>query len=138
MIQFFLRLLFSIFLIITFSSTANAAQLNLTLGDDLKGNQDLLNIAYDLYYQSGADPLDRSKESQSLNGFAPEHFVEWLQLFNKEIADKNPIDSIDGKHSQITLGYHKNGTDVFPASCQNMLLKEVTTILFTEEGCLLN
>lgn len=125
----FITILIVAIAIILFASDAYALQMNLALGKDIVNNKDKLNISYELYFPD-------SSVVQQIKGMDQQVFVLRLHAFNQENKNMTAIDD-QGKSSQISLGYNKNGEDFYPASCQNIRLTGVNTIniALTENGC---
>jgi hypothetical protein len=130
----FVQLMFALSIMAFFATNTNAAKLNLTLGDDLISDQYDINVADEVYYSNGPGSLEGTTET--LKGYLSKYFVSyWLAPFNNLIDGKHLIDNYHGSHSQISLGYIKNGANISPPSCQNIRLNDVTNIVFTETGC---
>ncbi|MBI2786861.1 MAG: hypothetical protein HYX60_11410 [Legionella longbeachae] len=122
--------------LLIFAVEANAMKLNLILGNDIKTNKDSINLSYDIYEKSGPGRYDIRKNSFSTQGILLDSIDGLVAAFFS--SDVHPTNNFDGKPSQITLGYIKNGAKIFPSSCQRIILKETTTIRFNENGCSVN
>jgi hypothetical protein len=112
--------------LIFMASAANAMQLNLNLDPNMQKDKDLINVAVHLQLADGNQPtFDFSSK-----GIPYQSMDRWLIIFNKMVAQYHPIGN-----SEISLGYTKNGTAIYPVSCQNLHATEVTTVTLTEAGC---
>lgn len=119
------------------SGTSYAMQLNVNVGDDIKNNRDKLSFSYDLYYN--VSTLSQQHTSNKMSGISAEMVSSFIERLENVFSDIQPVDSIDGKHSEIAFGYKKNdGTEVYPASCQNIIAKPIMNVLFSETGCVVN
>lgn len=117
-----------------------AMQINLNLANDIKANNDKLNIAFDVYYTS-INSTDTNILDQHMNigGMPSDKVSELMKGLNSMFAGANPVDSINGQHSQFTLGYIKaDGTTVTPATCQNIAARPILNIELSEAGCIIS
>ena len=117
-------------------SRSYAMQLNVSLGDDIKNNKDKISVAYDIYY----NVTDASQKhiAQQASGIPIEKFTIFTALFNDAYVDVQPVDSLDGNHSHMTFGYIKDGLEIFPSSCQNIVAKPIMNVQLDENGCIVN
>jgi hypothetical protein len=129
MFNFKLLNYFGWLLLLLLSSQANALQMNLMLDKDIVNNNDRINIFYDLNFSD-------SSVSQQIKGMNQQIFSLWIDAFNKENKDLMPLD-FHGKHSEISLGYRKDGHNYYLESCQHINLTDIKiiTILLSENGC---
>lgn len=119
-----------------FLSNANAMQVNLSLGDDIKSNNQNLNIEYHIY--SAQSPGKITTTEITMNDFELSAFAEWLTAFNQEVINIKPTDDLSGQHSRMTLGYMKDGAKIIPFTCQDIRLGDATTIKLSESGCVVS
>lgn len=122
---------------VLFSVSANAMQFNLDATDFIN-KQENLNISWVVYSKTGnpgPGGIAISEEQNKLPGLMWQHIQDWVNDNKPLFANMKPVDNYDGQHSQISLGYKKNGTDVAPPSCQNIRLTDVVNITMTEAGC---
>ncbi len=118
-----------------FISSAYAMQLNVTVGDEIKNNRDQPSFSYDLYYNVSG--VSQQQLNSKISGLPAEKVPAFLATFKDLFAEIQPVDSVNGKHSQIAFGYTKaDGTEIYPASCQTIIAKPIMNITFNENGCI--
>ncbi len=114
-----------------------AMQINLNLANDITTNNDKLNIAFDVYYNSSNSTDTRLlDEHMKIDGVPSDKAAELIKGLNSMFAGANPVDGMQGQHSQFTLGYIKaDGTSVTPVTCQNLIARPIMNIELSEAGC---
>lgn len=117
-----------------------AMQINLNLANDITTNKDKVNIAFDVYYiTSGSADTHILDQHMKIDGMPAVRVPELMTGLNSMLGNATPVDSIDGQHSQFTLGYIKaDGTSVTPASCQNIIARPTLSIELSEAGCIVS
>ena len=120
------------------ATSAFAMQISVGLSDDITANKDAINIAFDIYTSQGPG-INLKNVSMDIKAVPFDKFQSLMTSLNLMLADANPVDAINGEHSQVTLGYQKaDGTIVTPASCQNILARPVMNIELSESGCIVS
>jgi hypothetical protein len=115
------------------STNASAMQFNLDASELIK-NHDDLNVNYVLYSRTGPGQFNITG-SQQIITVMWQHISDLINDYKDRFGDKQPCDNNDGKHSQISLSYVKNGVTFSEGSCQYIPLTNVTNITMTESGC---
>lgn len=120
------------------TTNSYAMQININLGKDISTNNNKVNIALDVYSSQGI-AIIRKHTIMNINAVVVEKFPTLMANLNNMLADADPIDNFDGKHSQVTMGYTKaDGTIVTPANCQYIRARPVTNIELSETGCVVS
>lgn len=119
-----------------FIGRADAMNINIMVADELINNQVELSFSYDLYYNSSL--IGESHTSGLYSGIDMRNLARFSRFINQSLAEIEPVNSMTGKNSTLTVSYHtKNGAEIFPASCNNIIAKTNMAITISEQGCLL-
>jgi hypothetical protein len=100
-------------------------------GDDIVANNDSISFSTSKSYQHDGSTIVISDGQLVAEGIKLKNFPEFLTAINSMLRTApGPSD-----YNAFSLGYIKNGTKVWPASCQNIPLALETSVNFNESGC---
>lgn len=124
------------------STAAFATQINLTVGNDLVTAKDTLNINRDFFtgtgFSSGSVNVEESQ--LSLTAVPLDYVPVLMSHLNESLQNKTIVDQPELGHiSTLTLGYRKDGKDIYPINCKiNVAGKNVINIVINEAGCVVS